>query len=109
MLIFGGARGGENLGTGQKNPSQSARGLAQSKSWRPLAPAVNSRSVLDCASPLALSDDHEILVTLGGTPARQSEMRKSIRDKVAIIQMTVGRSCCRAPISRGCHDCKGFI
>jgi len=63
MLIFDVARGGENLGTGQKNPSQSARGLAQSKSWRPLEPAVNARSVLDCASPLALSDDPEILVT----------------------------------------------
>src|SRR5450759_184805 len=53
MLIFDVARGGENLGTDQKRPSQSARGLAQSKSWRPLAPAVNARSVLDCASPLS--------------------------------------------------------
>jgi len=34
--------------------SESARGLAQSKSWRLLEPAVSSRSVLDCASPLAL-------------------------------------------------------
>jgi hypothetical protein len=48
----------EDEGTGQKRPFQSARGLAQSKSWRPLEPAVNARSVLDCASPLALSDDH---------------------------------------------------
>ena len=75
MLIFGGARGGENLGTGQKNPSQSARGLAQSKSWRPLERAVNSRSVLDCASPLALSDDHEILVTLGEDARAPSQPR----------------------------------
>ena len=41
------------LSVGQTS-SESARGLAQSKSWRPLAPAMNSRSVLDCASPLAL-------------------------------------------------------
>src|SRR5437867_4065486 len=36
--------------------SESARGLAQSKSWRPFKPAMNSRSVLDCASPLALCE-----------------------------------------------------
>src|ERR1051325_9877886 len=36
--------------------AQSARGLAQSKSWRPLPRARRSRSVLDCASPLALWD-----------------------------------------------------
>jgi len=80
MLIFGGARGGENLGTGQKNPSQSARGLAQSKSWRRLAPAVNARSVLDCARPLALSDDHEIFVTLGAD-ARAPSQPRSVRRK----------------------------
>jgi len=87
MLIFGGARGGENLGTDQKRPSQSARGLAQSKSWRPLEPAVNSRSVLDCASPLALSDDHETLVTLG-EDARAPSQRQDVRRKSELHSVT---------------------
>src|SRR5437870_3743546 len=34
--------------------SQSARALAQSKSWRPLQPTLNTRSVLDCASDRAI-------------------------------------------------------
>src|SRR5262245_6708034 len=34
--------------------SESARGQAQSKSWRTFEPSSISRSVLDCACPLAL-------------------------------------------------------
>jgi hypothetical protein len=36
---------------------KAAEGLPHSKSWRTLEPTLNSRSVLDCASPLALFDD----------------------------------------------------
>src|SRR5438874_6372001 len=39
------------------SPSQSARGLAQSKTLREFVAGLSGRQLLDCTSPLALSDD----------------------------------------------------
>src|SRR5262245_17448267 len=50
------------LSVGGGWPSQSARGLAQSKALRDFMAGSSGRQLLECASPLALS--HEVRITL---------------------------------------------
>ena len=74
---------------------KSARGLAQSKTWRIFVRSSSSRSVLDCANPLALFPHQSSGLPIGCLWAPVAALRNccKVPTRIAVPECRVSHPC----------------